>query len=167
MLRVLEDFATDQEYDAVVRTVCNDQFAWYYPQVGRWNEPDPRKACFGRVLLGKQLEDWSSAPVLKHIFERWSNTTPGVEVHKLTRCRINLYTPGQLTSLHQDSTDANTYSLLWYFSESDGGTQIEHEWIQHVPNRAVVFDSRLWHEPTPSQAPARITVNWIFQGTVQ
>lgn len=165
-MQLFENFAKDSDYDSAVRSICTDKFAWHYPQVGVLNETDPRKACFGHTLLGKHSRDWSAAPVLENIFDEWQSNLLCVAVDQLIRCRINLYTPGQTTRLHQDSVDEGTYSLLWYFSDSDGGTSINGEWIEHRPNRAVLFDSTLWHEPTPSTAPARITVNWIFQGAV-
>lgn len=166
-MQLFENFASEEHYDSAVRSICTDKFAWHYPQVGVLNETDPNKACFGHTLLGKHSNDWSAAPVLEHIFDQWQSNLLNVAVDRLLRCRINLYTPGQVTRLHQDSTDPNTYSLLWYFSNSDGGTRIEDEWIEHRENRAVLFDSTQWHEPTPSTAPARITVNWIFRGQVE
>ena len=66
---------------------------------------------------------------------------------------------------------ADFVSLIYYVKDSDGDTVLykddkktEQMRIQPKANRAVIFDSRIWHTgELPVKNQTRIVINYIFE----
>lgn len=161
---VYDDFLPEWLYDRMIREICNDQFPWFYPAVGVQGETDPYRSCFGINLIKSSGEDATHfAPSINFAWEFFTHEHRDLwPTPEIIRLRGNMYAPGQYTSRHHDNVGKDAWALLYYLSDSDGGTEIEGDEYEHKANRAVVFPADMMHQARPCTSPARITLNWNF-----
>jgi hypothetical protein len=86
----------------------------------------------------------------------------------VTRYFWNYYNRSSTGTWHQDSTEfdppGNYSSIVFYLNDSDGGTYVEKEFVQHKQNCAIIFDSKTMHRGVgPTTAKQRIALNVIFK----
>ena len=106
-------------------------------------------------------------------FEKQTN----YQVKSIDRIKSNLLFNRSITEeqkqkvIHQDMKVPNFISLIYYVKDSDGDTVLykddkktEEMRIQPKANRAVIFDSRIWHTgELPVKNQTRIVINYIFE----
>jgi len=167
MYRILDPFLPEWLHLRIKNEIMNTRFSWHFPAYAIDNEPDPYKSCFGIVFFDRiaEIEAWHNAPSLTHAFDCFAHDSQEwFEIETVNRCRGNMYAPGQTTSPHIDNENEDRWSLLYYLSDSDGGTMVEDEFINHKENTAVLFDARHNHQAVATTSPCRVTVNWIIAG---
>lgn len=161
---VYDNFLPEWLYERSIKEICNDKFPWFYPAVGVQGETDPYRSCFGSNLIKQNGEDHTYfAPSLNFMWEFFTHEYKDLwPDSSIIRLRANMYAPGQFTSRHQDNCGKDAWALLYYLTDSDGGTEIEGTEYEHKANRAVVFPADMLHQARPCTSPARITINWNF-----
>jgi hypothetical protein len=162
---VIDDFAPAWLYDCMINEVCNDRFPWMYPATGIQGETDPNLTCFGSNLIRTNGEaNFFGANSIYYLFEYFRREYYDMwPVTRIERLRANMYAPGQHTRRHHDSQKENMWALLYYLTDTDGGTEIEGVEYEHKPNRAVIFPADMQHQARPATIPARVTLNWNFE----
>mgnify|MGYP001591793672 CR=1 FL=1 len=161
----LEPFLPEWLHNKVIDEICNDKFPWHFPAVGVLDEKDPYRTCFGCTLITDKGANYTQlAPSINYVFDyaRAEHMTQ-FEFKRMERLRLNMYAPGQFTSRHIDQSAADHWALLYYITDSDGGTEIEGNEYEHRANRALLFPADMYHQARPSTSPARITANWNFE----
>ena len=169
-IKILDPFLPEWLHIRIKNEIMNTSFPWHFPAYAIEPEPDPHKSCFGIVFFDRpaEIEAWHNAPTLTHAFDSFAwDSKDWFEIESVMRCRGNMYAPGQTTSPHIDNENENRWSLLYYLSDSDGGTIIDGQTVSHKENTAVMFDGRLMHEAIPTTSPCRVTINWIVAGKMK
>jgi hypothetical protein len=80
----------------------------------------------------------------------------------------NYYNRSSTGTWHQDASEydpaGNYCSIIFYLNDSDGGTYVDKEFVQHKQNCAIIFDSNTMHRGVgPTTAKQRIALNVIFK----
>lgn len=166
-IKILDPFLPEWLHIRIKNEIMNTRFPWHFPAYAIDNEPDPYKSCFGIVFFDRpaEIEAWHNAQSLTHAFDSFAwDSKDWFEIETVMRCRGNMYAPGQITSPHIDNENEDRWSLLYYLSDSDGGTMVDGQMIQHKENTAVLFDARLNHQAVATTSPCRVTINWIVAG---
>jgi hypothetical protein len=166
-IKILDPFLPEWLHIRIKNEVMTTRFPWHFPAYAIDNEPDPYKSCFGIVLFDRiaEIDAWDRAPSLTHAFDSFAwESKNWFDIETIMRCRGNMYAPGQDTSPHIDNENEDRWSLLYYLSDSDGGTIVDGQMIQHKENTAVLFDARLNHQAVATTSPCRVTINWIIAG---
>jgi len=161
---VYDNFAPHWLWQSMMDEICNASFPWHFPAAGVLNEQDPYLTCFGNNFVKSTGEtDYKTSPSVKYLFEYFKHEHRETwQFQKMLRCRINMYAPGQITRRHYDSDVDNSWALLYYLNNTDGGTEIEGTEYEHKANRAVIFPADMQHQALKSSIPGRITINWNF-----
>ena len=161
----LDPFLPEWLHNKVIDEICNDKFPWHYPAVGVVPETDPTLTCFGCALItDKGMNYTNICPVVNYAFDYFTHTYKDRwRFKQMERLRANMYAPGQYTRRHIDTDKPDHWALLYYLTDSDGGTEIEGIEYKHRPNRALLFPADMYHQARPSTSPARITLNWNFE----
>ncbi|AHB80655.1 hypothetical protein Syn7803C97_21 [Synechococcus phage S-MbCM6] len=156
MIEVYDNFLDHEDHLWINNFVKESQY--FYGQVD--DEQDENSIPTG-VTSGIDLD--RRAPTLLDSAIQ-SKTT----VSTLYRAYINMFSPGEISNFHVDDHRKNTYTGLYYantekWNHQEGGeTQFlinnEIYGILPIPNRMVVFDSRLLHKATPFHRRHRWTI---------
>jgi hypothetical protein len=167
MIKIFDDFAPKWLYERNLSEMTTGVFPWYWPSGAYTDHPDV--SAFGHELFhsARGHNALNHAPSLTFIMDHWFDQNKDwFKLVEFERCRANLYTPGQTVEEHIDTDRQNRYSLLYYVNDSDGGTTIDGEIVEHKANRAVLFNSNIKHQAIKNTSPARISINMIMHGEV-
>ena len=93
------------------------------------------------------------------------------KTHELIRIKANLNTPykKKMKFRHQDSEYDGEISYLYYVTDSDGITELYHNWwktqkIKPKQGRLVRFPSEMWHSGAcPHKYEHRVVINFMFR----
>jgi hypothetical protein len=170
MIKIYDNFLPEWLHNRVKEQLLNPYFNWNFPSFGNI-DADISTACFTNTpYIHNQVENFKGCDALRYALDCWLFENKDIfELEYLSRCLINFYTPGQNTGWHQDiPDDKNVYSLIYYVTNSDGGTEFENnKQIVHKENRLLFFNSSKLHTPITSTLPRRISVNWIMKGKIK
>jgi hypothetical protein len=78
----------------------------------------------------------------------------------------NYYSRSSSGLWHKDMFDptGNFNSIVYYINDSDGGTTVGDQFVQHKQSRAIIFDSRELHKGAgPVDSKQRFALNILFQ----
>jgi len=161
----LDPFLPEWLHSKVIDELCHDKFPWHFPAVGVLDEKDPYRTCFGSTLIKPDGTDFTGmCPIVNYVFDYFKDKHKDrFKYKRMERLRANMYAPGQFTSRHIDIDRPNHWALLYYVTDSDGGTEIEGTEFKHRANRALLFPADMYHQARASTSPARITLNWNFE----
>jgi len=161
---VYDNFLPKWLYEKSITEICNDKFPWMYPAVGIQGETNPYRSCFGSNLIKQNGDNHTYiSPCVNYMWSFFEHEYKELWPEpSIIRLRANMYAPGQFTSRHHDDDRENAWALLYYLTDSDGGTEIEGNEYEHKPNRAILFPADMMHQARPCTSPARITLNWNF-----
>jgi hypothetical protein len=88
-------------------------------------------------------------------------------------CNINVSEEENINSLHTDSPDDNTFSILYYVITSDGNTVIYNKEgsnikVSPIKGNYVIFPSNLLHKASPPKDnKKRMVINIIVKGKLK
>jgi len=101
--------------------------------------------------------------IIKILLEKTNNNKV-----QLIRSYINLFIPGEKPYYHQDHTDINNQTLLYYANTenidlNEGGETFfvienHRKAIPFVPGRVIIFDANLWHKASSFRNLDRYTI---------
>jgi len=156
MIRVYDNFLSKEDHIWINEFVKSSSY--YYGQV---DDPDVKDSIPTGVTSGVDL-DYRAIVLLDSLIKE--KTT----VSTLTRAYINMFSPSEVSNFHVDDYVENSYTGLYYANTEEwnyqegGETQFlinnEIYGILPLPNRMVVFDSRILHKATPFHRRHRWTI---------
>jgi len=87
---------------------------------------------------------------------------------ELKRFLWNYYNKSSTGVLHQDYNQPDWYSIVYNFSDSDGGTVIENKFVEGKQGRAVLFPSIYNHRGVgPTTSLHRFALNIVFTAEIE
>jgi hypothetical protein len=164
--------------DYIYNTIISDNFGWY------WNELqiNPNKLVdqisgFTHVFYKKDgFVNSAFNVVIPYLLDELKNV---IDVDHVVRgqanllCNINVSEEENINSLHTDSPDDNTFSILYYVITSDGNTVIYNKEgsnikVSPIKGNYVIFPSNLLHKASPPKDnKRRVVINIIVKGKLK
>jgi hypothetical protein len=169
MLKEFDQFCPLWLHNITREQLTSPQLGWHYPGFGGKDHLDLTKASFALqpYNIARNYTNWQGVESLTFVLDWWINANKSwFEFKELNRCTINFYTAGQNTGWHNDHTESNFFTLLYYVNDSDGGTEFKDKKIPHKENSGVFFNSQTLHTPISSTVPRRISVGWVLDGSI-
>jgi hypothetical protein len=185
----LEPFLPESFADILENLICRSgELQWQYnastndPQNPHIMNKDPRSYEGGQFVHAIYQAGERRSPFFDIVFPMFyfMEERTGVALAKVERMKANLLMqkdlePDRYNTPHIDIPDAGFKSLLYYVADSDGDTFLFNERygdkkgltvrkrVAPRKNKAVLFDSSIWHASSPPRTHAtRYVLNFIF-----
>lgn len=179
-MNVIDDFLPPSLHNIVKEEVLGGSFPWFFRHTVAYSDKDlPHNFQFTHSFYrdDRVNSDWYRVvePMMFILEEKLK-----IKLKQINRIKANLTTQNPLldpkVNIHQDlptkECGENKYmTLLYYVNDSDGDTLFSDETKQNIidrvtpkENRAVWFDSRLWHASSPPvENKRRVVINFILE----
>jgi hypothetical protein len=146
---VIDNYLVERHYQILLRFISGPH--WEYP---------PFSATQSRTKVWRIFKP----DIEKNVgWLLWRNIPQELGHLKVKRVGINGMLPGTDSHLHQDGPPGHT-SLIHFtspiWSPSWGGElRVGDDVVEYKPNRAVIFDSSIWHCPNTPMEPNQLRVS--------
>ena len=177
-MNIIDNFLPPSLHAIIKQELLNDFFPWYFNCSIAYKNDIPHSFQFTHNFYSDDAvnSDWYKTvqPILFIIEEKLN-----VKLKRVLRIKANLNTQNPLLNpkdnIHQDLPeecgDAKFMTLLYYVNDSDGDTLIfddDKETITNKitpqDNKAVWFDSKIWHASSPPvENKRRVVINLIVE----
>ena len=173
-MQIIDNFLPNNHWAAIQSELESDTFSWHLNKATSYDE-DNYYQMIHNIYKDDSIKS-KTFWLLEGMIYRFQDLT-GHEVKRLNRIKCNLLFNRPITEeqkekvIHQDVELDNYISMLYYVSDSDGDTVIfeddkktEKMRVQPKANRALIFDSKLWHTGNlPEHHQIRVVINFIFE----
>lgn len=172
---IIDNFLPRNDWVRIFTTLDGDDFPWYLNKDTSYDGKDRYRQTIHTFYKNHQVNSncfYLTEPLLIELEKQTS-----YRIQNLVRIKANLLFNRLIDEetkqkvIHQDMVSPNHISLLYYVHDADGDTIIyeddkvtEARRIEPKANRAVIFDSRIWHTAElPIKSQTRQVINCILE----
>ena len=173
-MQIIDNFMPTDWWENVYKVLNGDKFPWYLNKGTSYDDDGYYQMIHNYYKDNERYSDLFMM-VQPLIFEFQKQTT--YQLKDVNRIKSNLLFNRPMTEeqkrkvIHQDMHEPNYVSLLYYVYDSDGDTILYQddkvtEVMRVTPkaNRALIFDSRIWHTAElPIKNQTRQVINCVFE----
>jgi hypothetical protein len=173
-MQIIDNFLTNHQWLSIYSALDSGNFPWYLNKDTSYEGDNYRQTTHTFYKNYQVNSSWFN--LIEPLIVEFENQTSH-RIQNLIRIRSNLLFNRLIDEetkqkvIHQDMVDPNHISLLYYLNDSDGDTimyqddkETEIRRVTPKANRAVIFDSRIWHTAElPIKNQTRQVVNCIFE----
>jgi len=174
-MQIIDNFLTKHQWLSIYSALDGDDFPWYLNKDTSYDGGDNYRQTIHTFYKNYQVNSsWFN--LIEPLIIEFENQTSH-RIQNLIRIKSNLLFNKLIDEetkqkvIHQDMVSPNHISLLYYLNDSDGDTimyqddkETETRRVTPKANRAVIFDSRIWHTAElPIKNQTRQVVNCIFE----
>ena len=172
-MKIIDNFMPTDWWESVHKVLTGHMFSWFLNKHTSYDE-DEYYQMVHNYKNNDTVSNWfvMVQPMIGE-FQRQTS----YEIEDLNRMKSNLLFNRIISEeqkqkiIHQDMIEPNYVSLIYYVKDSDGDTILYKEdkktelmRVQPKANRAVIFDSRIWHTgELPVKNQTRIIINSVFK----
>jgi hypothetical protein len=174
-MKIIENFLPPSLFENIKPELLGSNFPWYFNDSITYNKPTGNDFQFTHIFYRDQKQQ-SNFYSLVHSFLYVAELKLKENIKGIVRIKANLNSQNSLINpvdnIHQDMTaDGNFMSLLYYVMDSDGDTlffdddkKTVVDRITPQENKAVWFDSKMWHASSPPiENKRRVVINFILE----
>lgn len=184
---VIDDFLNQSYADEVEKHCINNlQYSYdrntSYEYISKPNDNTYDVGQMSCLLLGNGTNHYFGNVLLPMIWLA-KDKIPTITINDIGRVKANILLKQQFpkdhyNSPHQDQTESNYISMVYYVNASDGDTVLFNEFnldnnftvykrIQPKKNRLVVFESNRFHASSnPTEHQDRFVLNFVLEGSL-
>jgi len=172
-MKIIDNFMPTDWWENAHKVLTGHMFPWFLNKHTSYDE-DEYYQMVHNYKNNDTVSNWfvMVQPMIGE-FQRQTS----YEIEDLNRMKSNLLFNRIISEeqkqkiIHQDMIEPNYVSLIYYVKDSDGDTilykddkKTELMRVQPKANRAVIFDSRIWHTgELPVKNQTRIIINSVFK----
>jgi Rps23 Pro-64 3,4-dihydroxylase Tpa1-like proline 4-hydroxylase len=173
-MQIIDNFLPEEIRQVLLSEMDGLNFPWFYRNHST-SHKDDKVSQFIHIFNIDGNINSSLHYVVVPMIEEFKKKT-NVNIKAIHRIKANLMLNAPVneadikTSMHIDTIREGSISFLYYVDDSDGDTilykddkETELKRIQPKANRAVIFNSNIWHNATPPKKySTRRVINFIF-----
>lgn len=173
---ILDNFLPPSLHEIIKSELTSEFFPWYFNDSIAYENSSGNNFQFTHTFYADQTpkSNWfGTVQAMIFVLESKLN----VKLKGILRIKANLNPQNPLLdpleNVHQDCTGNNFMTLLYYVNDSDGDTLIFDDdrktivdRITPQENKAIWFDSKIWHTSSPpikNKNKRRIVINFILE----
>lgn len=170
---IIKNFAPESLANEINTNLCGNNFPWFYNDFIS-HDGKNKEFQFTHTFYKDGDIQSSFFELIKPILY-FAEFHTNEKIKSVLRIKANLRTttniPDSMEGLHQDHSNKNYKSLLYYVNDSDGATDFYlndkktiNKSILPTANTAIWFDSNIWHKSNPPIINKnRIVINFIIE----
>ena len=173
-MQIIDNFMPYDWWQSTYQVIDGDMFPWFLNKDTSYDNDNCPQMIHNYYWGNERCSNWFMM-IQPLIFEFQKQTT--YQLKNVYRIKSNLLFNRVISEeqkqkiIHQDMHEPNYISLLYYVHDSDGDTILYQddkvtEAMRVTPkaNRAVIFDSRIWHTAElPIKNQTRQVINCLFE----